>query len=110
MSIDVRTRRPKLAGTIGGLSGPAIHPIAVRAVHEVHRAFPHVPLIGQGGVTDADSALQLIMAGASAIAVGTANFVNPRTSLELINDLNDFGKDLGIASIAELVGVVKLEG
>lgn len=110
MSIDVRTRRPKLAGTIGGLSGPAIHPVAVRAVHEVHRAFPHVPLIGQGGITDTDSALQLIMAGASAVAVGTANFVNPRTSLELVDGLSQFGNEQGIASIGELVGAVKLEG
>src|SRR5687767_3322145 len=67
MAIDVRTRRPKLAGTVGGLSGPAIHPIALRAVHEVHRAFPHVPIIGQGGVYDADTALQMILAGASAV-------------------------------------------
>jgi dihydroorotate dehydrogenase (NAD+) catalytic subunit len=79
-------------------------------VHEIHRAFPHVPLIGQGGVTDPDSALQLIMAGASAVAVGTANFVNPKTSLELIEGINRFGTEQGITSVDELVGAVKLEG
>ena len=110
MSIDVHTRRPKLAGTIGGLSGPAIHPIAVRAIHEVHRAFPHVPIIGQGGVSNADDALQMMLAGASAVAVGTANFVNPRASIETIQGIARYAEQQGVAGIAELVGAVKLEG
>lgn len=110
MSIDVHTRRPKLAGTIGGLSGPAIHPIALRAVHEVHRAFPHVPIIGQGGVSNADTALQMILAGASAVAVGTANFVNPRASIDVIDGIDRYLEQQGAASVGELVGAVKLEG
>lgn len=110
MAIDVRTRRPKLAGTIGGLSGPAIHPIAVRAIHEVHRAFPHVPIIGQGGVTSADEALQMILAGASAVAVGTANFVNPRASLEITDGIRSYVEEQGLSGVGELVGAVKLEG
>jgi dihydroorotate dehydrogenase (NAD+) catalytic subunit len=110
MAIDVRTRRPKLAGTIGGLSGPAIHPIALRAVHEVHGAFPHVPIIGQGGVSTADDALQMILAGASAVAVGTANFVNPRASTDVIEGIANYVEEQGATSVAELVGAVKLEG
>jgi dihydroorotate dehydrogenase (NAD+) catalytic subunit len=110
MAIDVETRRPKLAGTVGGLSGPAIRPIAVRAVHEVHRAFPHVPIIGQGGVTSSDDALELILAGASAVAVGTANFINPRGSQEVVRGLAGYMARHEIAGVAELVGSVKLEG
>lgn len=110
MSIDIRSRRPKLAGTMGGLSGPAIHPIAVRAVHEIHRAFPHVPVIGQGGVATADDALQMILAGASAVAIGTANFVNPRASLDVIEGIEQYMDEQGAAGVDELVGAVKLEG
>ena len=110
MAIDVESRRPKLAGTTGGLSGPAIRPIAVRAVHEVHQAFPHVPLIGQGGVASASDALELILAGASAVAVGTANFVNPRASLDVVEGIAAYMQRHGVAQISELVGAVKLEG
>lgn len=110
MSIDVATRRPKLAGTIGGLSGPAIRPIAVRAVHEVHTAFPHVPVIGQGGVATAEDALELILAGASAVAVGTANFVNPRASLDVTAGIARYLTEHDVDDVAELVGAVKLEG
>ncbi len=110
MAIDVETRRPKLAATTGGLSGPAIRPIAVRAIHEVHRAFPHVPIIGQGGVTNANDALEMILAGASAVAVGTANFSNPRASLEVIAGIRAFMERHGVSSVHDLVGAVKLEG
>lgn len=110
MAIDVETRRPKLAGTIGGLSGPAIRPIAVRAIHEIHQAFPHVPIIGQGGVGTAEDALELILAGASAVAVGTMNFVNPRAPIQVAKGIADYMKRHGVESVAELVGAVKLEG
>lgn len=110
MSIDTETRRPKLAGTVGGLSGPAIRPIAVRAVHEVHRAFPHVPIIGQGGISSSDDALELILAGASAVAVGTANFFNPRAALQVVQGLAAYMARHGVTSVDELVGSVKLEG
>jgi dihydroorotate dehydrogenase (NAD+) catalytic subunit len=110
MAIDVETRRPKLAGTIGGLSGPAIRPIAVRAVHEVHRAFPHVPIIGQGGVGSGADAVELILAGASAVAVGTANFINPRASLVVADEVGMYMTRHGVAQVSELVGAVKLEG
>lgn len=110
MAIDVESRRPKLAGVTGGLSGPAIRPIAVRAVHEVHRAFPHVPLIGQGGVATAQDAVELILAGATAVAVGTANFVDPRAALEIAAGIDDYLERHGLSSVTELVGGVKLEG
>jgi dihydroorotate dehydrogenase (NAD+) catalytic subunit len=110
MAIDVESRRPKLAGTTGGLSGPAIRPIAVRAVHEIHRAFPHVPVIGQGGVATASDALELILAGATAVAVGTANFLNPRSSIEVIEGIASYMERHGVADVSDLVGAVKLEG
>ncbi len=110
MAVDVETRRPKLAGTIGGLSGPAIRPIAVRAIHEVHREFPHVPLIGQGGITSANDALELILAGATAVAVGTANFVNPRAALEVAEGIGAYLGRQQLAGVSDLVGALKLEG
>jgi len=110
MSIDVETRRPKLAGVIGGLSGPAIHPVAVRAVHEVHQNFPHVPIIGQGGVANAEDALQLLLAGASAVAVGTQNFINPRVSIEIIEGIAAYMDRHKMAGVSEIVGALKLEG
>lgn len=110
MAIDIETRLPKLAGTTGGLSGPAIRPVAVRAVYEVHRAFPHVPIIGQGGVVTAADALELILAGASAVAVGTANFINPRAPIDVTRGIAEYMQRHGVASLSELVGAVKVEG
>ncbi|HYZ46855.1 MAG TPA: dihydroorotate dehydrogenase [Actinomycetota bacterium] len=110
MAIDVDARRPRLAGVVGGLSGPAIHPIAVKAVHEVHRAFPGVAILGQGGITGATGALELILAGASAVAVGTGNFTNPRLAAEVSTGIVTYMEREGIGSVGELVGALKLEG
>ena len=110
MAIDVEHRRPKLAGVTGGLSGPAIHPVAVRAVWDVHNAFPHVPIIGQGGVSTAEDALELILAGASAVAVGTANFVNARSTVGVAEGIAEYMERHEVVSVAELVGAVKAEG
>lgn len=109
MAIDVEARRPRLAGTVGGLSGPAIRPMAVRAIYEVHKALPHVPLIGQGGVASASDALEMMLAGATAVAVGTANFVNPRTTLEVARGIADYLGRHEIPRAADLVGMVKVE-
>ncbi len=109
MAIDVETRRPRLGGTYGGLSGPAVRPIAVRAVYDVHRAFPHVPIVGQGGVSDASDALEMILAGASAVAVGTANFVNPVASLDVANGITRYMERHGVEELADLVGSLKVE-
>jgi len=110
MAVDVANRRPKLAAGTGGLSGPAIRPIAVRAIHEVHRIWPHVPIIGQGGVQTATDALELIMAGASAVATGTANFVDPGAGLKVAAGIRDYMAGAGVREISELVGCLKLEG
>jgi dihydroorotate dehydrogenase (NAD+) catalytic subunit len=110
MAIDVASRRPKLSSAVGGLSGPAIRPIAVRAVHEVHRAFPEVSILGQGGIANAHDALELILAGASAVAVGTTSFVNPRVAIEIRDGIATFMEEQGVAGVGELVGALKLEG
>ena len=109
MAIDTETRRPKLAGTFGGLSGPAIRPIAVRAIHEVHRAFPHVPIIGQGGIADGRDALELILAGASAVAVGTQNFVDPTALNRVAEGIGEYMTRHEIEQVSDLVGAIKLE-
>ncbi|MDQ4095058.1 MAG: dihydroorotate dehydrogenase [Actinomycetota bacterium] len=109
MAIDIETRRPKLAGTYGGLSGPAIRPIAVRAIHEVYRAFPHVPIIGQGGVTSGRDAVELILAGASAVAVGTHNFVDPTALVEVGKGIGEYMAQHEIDKVSDLVGAIKLE-
>ena len=110
MAIDVDTARPKLAGVYGGLSGPAIKPIAIRAVFEVHRAFPHIPLIGMGGIMDARDAIEFILAGATAVAIGTANFIDPRATLEIRNGIERFMASRGHRSLAAIRGQVKTEG
>ena len=109
MAIDTETRRPKLAGTYGGLSGPAIRPIAVRAIHEVHRALPHVPIIGQGGVASGADAVELLLAGASAVAVGTQNFVDPAALTEIATGIGEYMVRHELDDVGDLVGAIKLE-
>ena len=104
MAIDVETRRPKLAAVTGGLSGPAIKPVAVRAVHQVHRALPDVPIIGMGGVQTVPDVVELLLAGASAVAVGTATFANPLAALELLEGLPRWCAQRGVAAVTELRG------
>ena len=105
MAIDVRSRRPRLANCTGGLSGPAIRPVAVRMVWQAAKAVD-LPIIGMGGIMTAEDALEFILAGASAVAVGTANFVNPRATLDIIDAMETFLTREGIGSIKELVGQV----
>ncbi|MDZ4200328.1 MAG: nitronate monooxygenase, partial [Kiritimatiellia bacterium] len=107
MAIDVRTRRPRLGNITGGLSGPAIHPIAVRMVWEASKAVS-IPLIAMGGIRNAEDALEFILAGATAVAVGTATFVNPGTALEVVEGLRDYCREEGIPSIASLRGAVRV--
>ena len=108
MAIDPVTGEYRLgAGERGGgLSGPAIHPVAVRIVHDVHRALPDLPIIGVGGVSTGADALELIRAGASAVQVGTANFDDPRATLRVLDELATLASSLGVARSAELVGTV----
>ncbi len=103
MSINVRTRRPRLANITGGLSGPAVKPVAVRMVWECHKAV-RIPIIGMGGIISAEDALEFILAGASAVAVGTANFVNPKATQNIIDGIRSFMIEEGISSISGIKG------
>ncbi|MDE6971392.1 MAG: dihydroorotate dehydrogenase [Eubacterium sp.] len=105
MKIDVKSRRFALANKTGGLSGPAVHPIAVRMVYEAAHAVD-IPIIGMGGVMNAEDALELILAGATAVAVGTANFANPTATVDIINDIRQFMVTEGVQDINDLVGAV----
>lgn len=108
MSIDIHTRRPRLANVTGGLSGPAIKPIAVRCVFQVSRAVK-VPLVGIGGIATVEDALEFIIAGASAVQVGTANFYDPTASMKIIDGLAEYCATHRLSSIRELVGTVRLD-
>jgi len=108
MAIDITKGKPFLGGITGGLSGPAIKPVALYMVYEVAGAV-EVPIIGCGGITTASDALEFIMAGASAIQVGTANFTNPRAPLEVLEGIERFMQKEGIKDIAELIGVARLD-
>jgi len=106
MSIDIKTRRPRLANIIGGLSGPAVRPVAVRMVWQCYKAV-HIPIIGMGGIVLAEDAVEFILAGASAVAVGTGNFVNPNATINIINGIRTFMNTEGIKSINEIKGAVQ---
>jgi dihydroorotate dehydrogenase (NAD+) catalytic subunit len=108
MAIDVETRRPKLSNVLGGLSGPAIRPIAVRMVYECREAVK-IPIIGMGGITDARDAVEFMIAGASAVQVGTANFVDPFIWSKLLDGLREYMARHEVARIADLVGTVDLD-
>ncbi len=103
MAIDVKSRRPRLANIVGGLSGPAIKPIALRMVWQVAQAVK-IPVIGIGGITTTEDALEFLLAGATAIEVGTANFVNPRASQEIVEGLTRYMTDNGLNRISEVIG------
>lgn len=105
MVIDIEGKRPKLAGITGGLSGPAIRPIAVRAIYQVHSAMRNIPILGMGGVTNGRDALELIMAGASAVSIGTANFGNPSAPIKVKEELEVLLKERGFNSVKDAVGV-----
>ncbi len=108
MAIDPITRRPQLSNVVGGLSGPAIKPIALRMVREAAGAVP-VPIIGMGGIMDALDAVEFLLAGATAVQVGTANFVRPMAALEIIEGLQRYGDEQGVARIADLIGALDVE-
>jgi len=109
MGIDINKRRPTLANVTGGLSGPAIKPIALRMIYELAQelrlSYPQVPVIGIGGISNTNDALEFLMAGASAIQIGTINFTNPRAGIEILEGLEEFMQQEGIKSITKLIGV-----
>ncbi len=108
MSIDVRTRKPKLGNVMGGLSGPAIKPIALRMVHQCYRSV-RIPVIGCGGISTAEDAVEFMLAGASAVQVGTASFIDPGAMQKIIDGLHAFCEETGVTHIRELTGQVRLD-
>ena len=106
MKIDINRRTFAVANKTGGLSGPAIKPVAVRMVYQVANAV-NIPIIGMGGIASAEDALEFIMAGATMVAVGTANFNDPMTTIKVIEGIQSFMKKNGIKDIAEITGCVK---
>ena len=104
MVIDVNSMKPKLAGKTGGLSGPAIRPVAVRAIYQVHQAFPKVPIVGMGGVSTGRDAFELVLAGASAISIGTANFGNPIAAISIKQELYELLVEKGFKTFQDAVG------
>lgn len=103
MAIDAASRRPRLANIVGGLSGPAIKPVALRMVYQVAKATK-IPLIGIGGISCLEDVLEFMIAGASAVQIGTANFINPAISGELVQGLHHYGQQQGLETIKDLVG------
>jgi dihydroorotate dehydrogenase (NAD+) catalytic subunit len=106
MAIEIETRKPKLANVIGGLTGPAIKPIAVKLVWEAAQAVK-IPIIGMGGIQNADDAIEFLMAGATAVAVGTANFYEPQTSLQIVAGIREFMERKKISDVREITGSVR---
>ncbi len=104
MVIDTNSMKPKLAGKTGGLSGPAIRPVAVRAIYQVHQAFPSIPIVGMGGVATGRDAFELVLAGASAVSIGTASFGNPTAALQVKNELADLLTQKGFNDFRDAIG------
>lgn len=108
MAIDIRTRKPKLGNVMGGLSGPAIKPIALRMVHQCYRSV-RIPIIGCGGISTAEDAVEFMLAGASAVQVGTASFIDPGVMQKIIDGLQTYCEESNVANVRDLTGQVKLD-
>jgi dihydroorotate dehydrogenase (NAD+) catalytic subunit len=106
MAIDAETRRPKLARVVGGLSGPAIKPVALRMVWQVANSVG-IPIIGMGGIMTAEDAVEFLLAGATAVAVGTANFVDPAVTMRVVDGLGEYCHRHGVARISDLIGALE---
>jgi dihydroorotate dehydrogenase (NAD+) catalytic subunit len=106
MAIDIATRQPKLANITGGLSGPAIKPIALRMVWQVAQAV-NLPVIGIGGIMTATDALEFFIAGAVAVQIGTANFVNPNATIEIIDGIESYLMERGIDRLSDIIGTLE---
>ena len=108
MAIDVETRRPKIANVTGGMSGPAIKPVAIKLVYEASKAVS-IPIIGMGGIMSGLDAIEFMLAGASAVAVGTAIFADPRAPLKIIDEINDYLNSHSIRSVRDIIGQVRID-
>jgi dihydroorotate dehydrogenase (NAD+) catalytic subunit len=105
MAVDIETRRPRLANITGGLSGPAIRPVALRMVWQV-ASIAKVPVIGIGGIVKTEDALEFLIAGATAVQIGTANFINPRTTMDVVEGLHSFLARRGISKVTDIIGTL----
>jgi dihydroorotate dehydrogenase (NAD+) catalytic subunit len=105
--VDAGTRRPVLGAGVGGLSGPVLKPIALRAVHEVAQAHPGTPIVGTGGVTTGVDAAEMLLAGAAAVGVGTATFLDPRATLHVLDELEAWCQGHGVGRVADLTGALR---
>jgi dihydroorotate dehydrogenase (NAD+) catalytic subunit len=110
MAVDLHSRRPVLGNVTGGLSGPAVKPVALRMVYQVVKALPGVPVIGIGGIMNAADALEFLLVGARAVQVGTANFVNPRTTVEIVAGIDRFLDKQGYDKVADFIGSLEQAG
>jgi dihydroorotate dehydrogenase (NAD+) catalytic subunit len=110
MVINIDSMRPHLGGKTGGLSGPAIRPIAVRAIYQVHEALPHVPILGMGGVASGRDAFEMILAGASGVSVGTASFGNPTALVQIQSELHDLLAAKGFTALQQAIGYAHRTG
>ncbi|MDY6823204.1 MAG: dihydroorotate dehydrogenase [Thermodesulfobacteriota bacterium] len=106
MAVDVQTRRPRLANITGGLSGPAIKPVALKMVWETARQV-RIPVVGIGGIMTAEDALEFMIAGASAVQVGTANFINPAVTIEIVDGIQEFLTENNISAVSDLIGTLE---
>ncbi|QUI25607.1 dihydroorotate dehydrogenase [Vallitalea pronyensis] len=106
MKIDIYKRRPVLANRVGGFSGPAIKPVAVRMVHQVYKSI-QLPIIGLGGICTGEDAVEFMLAGATGVAVGTANFMNPRATVDVIEGIERFMDETGVEDVRELIGALE---
>lgn len=106
MQIDIKTKKPVLANKMGGLSGPAVKPIAIRMVYQVAQCT-NLPIIGMGGILNTEDAIEFMMAGASAVAIGTANFINPLASLEILSGIESYTTKNNIKDITKIVGIAQ---
>ncbi len=107
MAIDIRTRRPVLRNNTGGLSGPAIKPVALRMVHEAYQAVG-IPIVGMGGILTGEDAIEFLLAGATAVQVGTANLVNPLACQDIMDAMFRYAKEIGLERIADLTGALRI--
>ena len=107
MSIDIDKRKPVLANNTGGLSGPAIKPVAVRMVYQVSKAV-NIPILGMGGIVDGKDAIEFILAGATAISIGAGNFIDPYTSVNTVKGIEEYMKKYNIENLEEIIGTVKM--
>lgn len=107
MAVEAETRSPKLARVVGGLSGPAVKPVALRMVWQVARSLPGLPVVGMGGIMDGTDAVEFMLAGASAVAVGTASFVDPTSTVRVVDGIREYCVRHGIPRAADLVGAME---